>query len=167
MEDLTVDGHDSEDFFRYWVDEWHPIPASWAGAVRAANAFVIRQQLGALDTGATYQLSFKVRGKGIREGLCTLAYLGANENAPTKFTKTERGAKAVKDETKEEVHETEAFTSSTTWKNVEKTFTVRFKEKGIKALDTTTLAILEFKFELIQYLGECDIADVQLVKKAK
>ena len=167
MEELTVDGTDRDDFFRYWLDEWVPINAPWAGADRSASTFMIRQQLGALQTGATYHLSFKVKGKGIRDGTATLAYLGANENAPTKFTKSDRGAKAVKDETKEEIHEVEKFTSNTAWKTVEKTFTVHFKEKGIRALDATTLAILEFKFELMQYLGDCEIADVELVKKAK
>ena len=53
------------------------------------------------------------------------------------------------------------------WKPVEKTFTVHFRKKGIRALETTTLAMLEFKFQLTQYLGDCLIADVQLVPKAK
>jgi hypothetical protein len=167
MEELTVESKDDDDFFRYWLDEWVPIPATWAAADGAANSFVIRQLLKPLKVGATYQLSFKTRGKGIKEGTCTLAYLGANENTGTKFVKTGRGVKVDKDETKDEIHETEPLSSNNTWKNVEKTFTVRFKHKDIKKLETTTLAILEFKFELMQYLGECDIADVQLVEKAK
>jgi hypothetical protein len=167
MQELVVDGRDEDDYFRYWLDQWRPMNAQWAGYVRTANAFVIRQDLAPLEVGATYQLSFKTRGKGIREGVATVAYLGANDNTAAKFAKTGRGVKVDKDETKDEIHETESFTSNTAWKNVEKTFTVRFKEKNIKKLETTTLAILEFKFELIQYLGDCDIADVQLVKKAK
>ena len=35
-------------------------------------------------------------------------------------------------------------------------------DKTIKSLDTTTLAVLEFRFELEQYLGTCEIADVQV-----
>jgi hypothetical protein len=70
-----------------------------------------------------------------------------------------------KDETKDEIHEAEPFTSNAAWKDMEKTFTVRFKSKDIKKLETTTLAILEFKFELVQYMGECEIADVMLVEK--
>lgn len=167
MEELAVESQDDDDFFRYWLDEWVPIPATWAAADGAANSFVVRQLLKPLKVGATYQLSFKTRGKGIKEGICTLAYLGANENTGTKFVKTGRGVKVDKDETKDEIHETEPFTSNAAWKNMEKTFTVRFKHKDIKKLETTTLAILEFKFELIQQLGECDIADVQLVEKTK
>lgn len=167
MEELTLEGRDDEDFFRYWLDEWVPIPATWSGADAPANGFVLRQLLTPLKVGTTYRLSFKTRGKGIREGVCTLAYLGANENKSTKFVKTGRGVKVDKDETKDEIHETESFSSNQNWKSVEKTFTVHFKDKNIKKLETTTLAILEFKFELLQYVGECDIADVQLVEKGK
>jgi hypothetical protein len=60
-----------------------------------------------------------------------------------------------------------SFSSSGDWKKVEKTFTVRFGEKGVRQLETTTLAILEFKFRLPQYHGECEIADVQIVPKPK
>ena len=167
MEELTLEGRDDEDFFRYWLDEWVPINAPLAGADGSANSFVIRQLLTPLKVGATYHLSFKTKGNGIREGVCTLAYLGANENTATKFVKTGRGVKVDKDETKDEIHETETFSSNSAWKTVEKTFTVHFKHKDIKKLDTTTLAILEFKFELVQYLGECDIADVVLTEKGK
>lgn len=166
MEELAIDGRDDDDFFRYWREEWEPVPAYWAAEDGSANSYVMRQVIKPLKVGATYVLSFKTRGKGIRSGVCTLAYLGANENTATKFIKTGRGVKADKDETKDEIHETETFTSNTGWKNVEKTFTVRFKHKDIKKLETTTLAILEFKFELVQYLGECDIADVSIVEKA-
>ena len=168
MVDLSVDGKDSSDFFRYWLDEWVPIDASWAGYSRPADHFVIRQNLPPLKTGTTYQLSFKVKGRTIQNGMATVAFLGANENTPTKFEKGERGsAKPIKDETKEEVEETVNFSSGTAWKQVEKTFTVHFRQKGIRALETTTLAILEFKFSLTQYLGDCEICDVQLVPKAK
>ena len=167
LEELTIESRDDDDFFRYWLDEWVPIPATWAAADGAANSFVVRQLLTPLKVGSTYHLSFKTKGSGIREGVCTLAYLGANENTGTKFVKTGRGVKVDKDETKDEIHETESFSSNNAWKTVEKTFTVRFKHKDIKKLETTTLAILEFKFELLQYLGECDIADVQLVEKGK
>lgn len=155
--------------FRYWYDEWYPMKATWAGMSRAADAFVIRQDIAPLKVGATYQLSFKVRGRGIQNGAATVAFLGANENKPTKFaaSPTGRGAKVVKDETKEEVTETEKFTSAKSWTPVTKTFQVRFKDRNIKKIDNTTLAILEFKFNLPQYLGECDICDVQLVEKTK
>ncbi len=168
MQDLVVDGRDVDtDYFHYWAEEWRPLDAPYAGLVRTANSFMFRQLLKPLEVGATYQLSFKTRGKGIREGVCTVAYLGANENTAAKFVKTGRGVKADKDETKDEIHEALPFSSNNAWKDMEKTFTVRFKEKNIKKLDVTTLAILEFKFELMQQLGDCDIADVQLVKKAK
>jgi len=167
MQELVVDGRDAEDYFSYWAEEWRPHDAPYAGLVRTSNGFIIRQLLKPLEVGATYQLSFKARGKGIREGVCTVAYLGANEATAAKFVKSGRGVRPDKDETHDEMREAQTFTSTAGWKDVEKTFTVRFKEKNIKKLDVTTLAILEFKFELMQQLGECDIADVQLVKKAK
>jgi hypothetical protein len=168
MNELSVNGRDATDFFRYWAEQWEPMPATWAGWYQVADAFLIRQNLTPLKVGTTYQLTFKVKGVGIREGQATVAILGANENVATKFTRGERGSvKPVKDEASEEVLETVKFTSSKTWTNVEKTFAVHFKGKGIKALDTTTLAILEFKFQLPQYLAECEICDVQLVPKGK
>jgi hypothetical protein len=129
-----------------------------------ADAFMIRQQLGELSIGATYKLTFKVKGKGITDGACTVAYLGAAENVATKFQKNERGGtKAQKDETHEEVNVVEPFTSGNEWKSMEKTFTVSFKEHGLKKLPATTLAMVEFKFVLPQYGADCEICDVQLV----
>ncbi len=168
LADLSVDGRDATDYFRYWLDEWIPIDATWAGASRSADTFVIRQLLPPLKTDTTYQLTFKVKGRTIQNGTATVAYIGANEGKPTKFEKGERGAaKAIKDEIHEEKEENVTFSSTDAWKPVEKTFTVHFRKKGIRALDTTTLAILEFKFQLTQYLGDCLIADVQIVPKAK
>lgn len=168
MVPLIVDGRDDVDFFRYWWDEWYPMHADWASAVRPTNSFVIRQNLTPLKVGSAYTLSFKVKGAGIKEGMATVAYLGANENTPTKFQANVggRGFKAIKDEAHEETYETEKFSSTAQWRTVEKTFSVRFRDKMIKKLDVTTLAIIEFKFELEQYLGFCEIADVTLVAKA-
>jgi hypothetical protein len=164
---LAVNGKDDTDFFRYWREEWEPIPATWAGYTRAADAFLMRENLGPLKVGGTYQLSFKVKGKGLQDGLCTVAYIGAAENVATKFKKGERGSvKADKDETHEIVEVTEPFTNGNAWKNVEKTFTVGFKERGLKKLETTTLAIIEFKFVLPQYNADVQICDIQLVAKA-
>jgi hypothetical protein len=170
MVPLVVDGDmggDTKEFFRYWWDEWYPMKADWAAADRVTNSFVIRQDLTPLKVGATYALKFNVKGVGIKEGQATVGILGANENTPTKFSAAGRGSKALKDEAHEEIYESEKFSSSAQWKAVEKVFTVRFKDRAIKALDTTTLAILEFKFELDQYLGVCEIADVQVVPQGK
>jgi len=168
MVELAVDGRDDTYFFRYWLDEWIPIDARWAGYNRAADHFLVRQLLTPLKTGTTYELSFMVKGKAIQDAVATVAYIGANEGKPTKFEKGERGAaRAIKDEVHEQKEEIVNFSSSAEWKKMEKTFTVRFGEKGVRALETTTLAILEFKFRLPQYLGECEIADVKIVPKAK
>jgi hypothetical protein len=167
MTTLGVDGKDTEDFFRYWYEVWYPQPAPWAGWVRPSDQFVIRQEIGAIKTGVPYTLSFKVRGKAIQEGVATVAILGAAENVAKKFQKNERGAvKALKDETHEEILESEKFSSSNQWKTVEKTFTLNFKERALKTLTESTLAVLEFKYTLPQFSGECDICDVQLVAKA-
>jgi len=166
MSELGVDGKDTEDFFRYWYEVWYPINASWAGWVRPSNQFVLRQELGPLKPGGIYTLSFKVRGKAVQEGLATVAILGAAENVAKSFKKNERGAvKAVKDETHEILLESEKFGGADAWKNVEKTFTINFKEKALKQLPETTLAVIEFKYTLPQYSGHLDIADVQLVAK--
>ncbi|MEO6739597.1 MAG: VCBS repeat-containing protein [Chthoniobacteraceae bacterium] len=162
MVPLMVDGADSVDFFRYWWDQWYPMKANWAAGVRATNSFVIRQDLLPLKVGGNYTLSFAMKGAGIHDGQATVAFLGANENTPTKFAVAGRGMKAVKDEAHEEIYEVEKFSNSAQWKTVKKSFTVRFKDKTIKSLAATTLAILEFKFELDQYSGSCEIGDVQL-----
>jgi hypothetical protein len=164
MVPLAVNGRDDADFFRYWREEWVPVDVRWAGYGRMADAFLMRQSLGALTVGTTYKLTFKAKGKGIGDGVCTVAYLGAAENVATKFQRNERGGvKAQKDETHEETNVTAPFTSSDEWKSIEKTFTVNFKEHGLKKLTATTLAMIEFKFVLPQYAANCQICDVQLV----
>ena len=93
-------------------------------------------------------------------------YLGAAENVATKFKRGERGSvKADKDETHEIVEVTEPFTNGGAWKAMDKTFTVGFKERGLKKLDVTTLAVIEFKFVLPQYASDCQICDVELIAK--
>jgi len=105
-----------------------------------------------------------VKGKGITDGVATVAYLGAAENVATKFVKNDRGGvKPQKDEAHEEVNVTEPFSSGDQWKSMEKTFTVGFKEHNLKQLTGTTLAMIEFKFVLPQYSTDCEICDVQLV----
>ncbi|MDQ3623967.1 MAG: VCBS repeat-containing protein [Verrucomicrobiota bacterium] len=166
MVEVSVAGRDSTEFFGASADRWHSVSAPSAGDNRPTDAFLIRQQLGALETGMTYQLSFKVKGSKIEEGTCTLAYLGVVQNSPTKITRGERrSVKFEKDETKEEVHETAKFGDSNAWSPIEKTFEVRFKEKGVRDLETTTAALVEFKFRLPQYYGACEICDVQLKAK--
>jgi len=162
MVPLMVDGVDSIDFFRYSWDQWYPTAAGYGGSGRVTNSFIIRQTLTPLKVGGNYTLSFAMKGGGMRDAQATVAYLGANENSPTKFTPSGRGVKAVKDENHEELYETEKFSNSPQWKTVKKTFTVHFRDRNIKSLEATTLAILEFRFELEQYLGSCEIADVQL-----
>ncbi len=164
---LTVDGRDEEDFFRYWREEWEPMNATWAGYDRQADAVLIRQNLASLKVGGTYTLSFKTKGSGFQNGVCTVAYLGAAENVATKFKRGERGSvKADKNEAHEIVLVTENFAPGGAWKAVEKTFTVGFKERDVKKLENTTLAIIEFKFNLPQYFADCQICEVQLVAKA-
>jgi hypothetical protein len=163
MVPLIVDGLDSVDFFRYNWDQWYAMPANWSAGGRVTNSFVIRQTLTPLKVGGNYTLSFAMKGAGIRDGWATVGYLGANENTPTKFTVSGRGMKAIKDEAHEEIYEKENFSNSQGWKTIKKTFSVHFGNKTIKSLDATTLAILEFKFELDQYTGFCEIADVQVM----
>jgi hypothetical protein len=162
MVPLMVDGADSVRFFHYSWDQWYPLAAGSESGDRVTNSFIIRQNLTPLKVGGTYTLSFAMKGAGIRDGQATVAYLGANENKPTKFVPAGRGLKAVKDEAHEEIYETEKFSNSAQWKTIKKTFTVQFRDKSIKVLDVTTLAVLECKFELDQYTGSCEIADVQL-----
>jgi hypothetical protein len=164
---LSVDGKDRSDYFHYWAEEWEPIPANWAGYSRQADTVVLRQTLSTpLKVGGNYEVTFKAKGVGFENGICTVAYLGAAENVATKFKRGERGAvKAEKDDTHEIVEVTENFTAGGAWKNVSKSFTVAFKDKNLKKLDATTLGIIEFKFNIPQYSATCEICDVQLVAK--
>ena len=163
---ISIDGREVTDYFRDAGEQWTAVPAGAAAGVCSTDSFVVRQRLGALKLGATYQLSFKVKGTGIRGGACTVAYLGVAENAPRKVTRGNRGAVSIqKNETHEEVLVTESFSSGNAWKAVEKTFQVGFKESSLKKLEATTLAVMEFKFTLPQYASDCQICDVQLVAK--
>jgi hypothetical protein len=161
---LSVDGRDIEDYFRYWREEWETRPAHWAGFWREADAILMRQDLPGLKVGGNYVLKFKAKGVGFQNGVCTVAYLGAAENVATKFKRGERGSvKADKNETNEKIYVTENFNPGGAWKSYEKPFTVGFKERDLKKLETTTLAILEFKFNMPQYTTDCQICDVEIV----
>ena len=123
------------DYFRYWLDEWVPIDATWAGASRSADTFVIRQLLTPLKTGTTYQLNFKVKGRTIQNGVATVAYLGANEGKPTKFEKGERGVpKPSRTRSNEESEETVTFSSSATGRRSRRPSPSDFRQKGIRSL---------------------------------
>jgi hypothetical protein len=165
---IAIDGRndDSPDFFRVTREEWEPVPAGWAAWSRSTDTFILRQTVGALKNNGTYHLSFKVKGNGIEGGACTLALLGVAENAPKKLKRGERGGVSIeRNETKNEEYIIEPFSSGSTWKVVDKTFTVTFKDGAVKKLDTTTLAVLEFKFNLPQYAADCEICDVQITPK--
>lgn len=167
MTPLTVPGRVDQDFFRYWREEWEPRPAHWAGYDREADAVLIRQNLTSLKNGGSYTVRFKAKGVGFQNAVCTVAYLGAAENVATKFKRGERGSvKADKNEAHEIVLVTENFAPGGAWKTHEKTFTVGFKDRDVKKIETTTLAILEFRFNIPQYTTDCQITDVELVPAA-
>ncbi len=163
---IGIEGPDVTTYFRYDRYQWDPVPAGYDGYNRTSDRFEFRQQLGGLKVGATYQVSFKAKGTGLVDGSCTVAYLGAAENVPKKFTRGERGSvKVDKNETHEEVRVVENFSANSGWKNYEKSFQVVFKEKDLKKLEETTLAMIGFEFTLPQYAADCEICDVQLVEK--
>jgi len=167
---VSVEGRSDDSRF-FVVDryEWEAVPAGWDGWSRSSDCFIIRQQLPSLKVGGTYELSFKAKGVGMVDGSCTVAYLGAAETTGRKVVRGERGSvKIDRGEVHEEIRVTEPISANGAWKNYEKTFTVTFtKEKEIKALEQTTLAVLEFKATLPQYATDFQICDVQLVAKPR
>jgi len=167
MVPVGVDGKDIQVFFHYDRNEWEARPASWDAWHRSSDCFVMRQQLAALKVGGTYSLSFKAKGVGLVDGSCTVAYLGAAETTGKKFVRGERGSvKVDRGDVHEEVRVAVPFQAAGAWKDYEKTFTVAFtKEKEVKALEATTLALIDFTFTLPQYGSDCQICDVQLIAK--
>ena len=86
---------------------------------------------------------------------------------PTKFKRGERGSvKADKNEANEKVHVTENFTAGRRLEDHRENLHRRLQGARLKKLETTTLAILEFKFNLPQYSADCEICDVQIVPVA-
>ena len=139
-----------------------------AGAEQASSTtFVARTTLrSGLRPGATYVLSFKIKGRNVRNGTWTLAYLGSKENAPAKTEHGERGsAKVTRDAASEIENETGAFGPGAQWTTVTKIFQCNFKNPALKALNATSGAIFELRFAIPPFDGVLYVDDVQVVEK--
>lgn len=158
----AVAGRNTPDFFRNYVGIWYAMNAIRGSEYKPSNFFTVRQEIQNLKVGGSYTLSFKVRGAHINEGSASVAMLGVKQVTPIKVQKKERGADLVRNEKKEEIVEAHELVGGANWTSVTKTFQVGFKEKELKALDTPTFAILEFKAGLNPYDGVCEICDVQI-----
>lgn len=140
-------------------------PKTEAAAV--PNLFTItRSPEQALKVGATYTLSFKVKGN-FTDGAWTLAYRGYKEITPAKIERGERNsAKITRNEVKEDnLDVTSRMSGSSNWVTVTRTFDVKFKNRELADLGTTTGADLELHFTLPSPTAVFYLDDVQLVEK--
>jgi hypothetical protein len=166
----TVNGKNTDDYWRNWAGAWYAMPANRGGEFKQVNSYCIRQDLKGVKNHGTYTLSFKARGKKFQDGLATVALFGHVEVTPTKFERkpSGRGASAIRNEKTEEVFIRQDLKQSDKWESYSKTFTVAFaKEKELKSVPEPKFAILEFKAHLGQYDGELEVCDVALKEGAK
>lgn len=120
-----------------------------------------------LKVGASYLISFKVKGSGVRDARYSMAYRGHIENAPAKIERGERNsAKITRDETYEKQLETGTFSPGAQWTAVTKTFQCQFKDPNLKKLDLTTSSAFEIRFTLPTPESVIYIDDVQIVPKS-
>lgn len=120
-----------------------------------------------LKVGATYQLSFKVKGAGVRDARFAVAYLGHVENAPAKIVRGERNSATItRDESNETVDEPGTFSAGPQWTTVTKSFQCRFKQNALKRVEATTHVVLMFRFTLPTPESVLYLDDVQLVQKS-
>jgi hypothetical protein len=164
-----LDKNKSEQLFDAFPGRgWFTIDTTRTEMATPSDTFIIRQPLKTqLKVGATYAVSFKVKGRNFRDGQWTLAYFGHKQVAPPKIEREERGAARVKyNNIFEDVKESGALSPGAQWAPVAKTFTVRFpKQRELNKEATTHLVLLEFRAALPQFDSALYIDDVQLVEK--
>lgn len=127
------------------------------------NTFVLRKPEVPLKNNATYTLSFKYKGKNLRDARWTLAFRGVFERGPAKMERGDRGSvKVTKNEAIEEGKETGTLTQNNGWTTVTKAIKIRFKNRDLHQLKTVP-AILELRLSLTPD-GVAYFDDVQLVE---
>ena len=142
--------------------------ATRAAITAGTHVFVVQNVPTApLKVGGTYQLSFKVKGAGVKDARFIMAYYGRVENAPVKIEHGERDtAKIIRDESTEIGMEPGTFSPTPQWTAVTKTFKCHFQKPALKDLETTKAAVLQIRFTLPTLDSVLYLDDVQLVPKS-
>lgn len=141
--------------------------ASIVNAETGTHHFVLGTEIKtALRPGADYVLSFKIKGRGVREGTWALDYAGMRENAPARIDRGERGAATIShDVAREIVQESGTLTPGPGWTEVTRTFRVRFRDDRLNALKTTSHAALQLRFTLEPYESVLYLDEVRLIER--
>jgi hypothetical protein len=140
----------TRDLFDVVFGQIRPFTAERAARQTPVSTFIAHSIFKTqLKVGATYILSFKVKGANVRDAHWTLGYAGSKDHKSEAEMEYENGG----------------FAPGSQWAVVTKTFSVRFKNAALRDLPTTTAALLELKFTLMPYDGVIYIDDVQLVEK--
>ncbi|MDP9291025.1 MAG: hypothetical protein M3O82_01525, partial [Verrucomicrobiota bacterium] len=127
---------------------------------------VLRQTLKQLKIGATYTLSFKVKGAEAKKGSWTLFMHADDELAPDKITRGERGSVTRRTEMAvENIKEGGNISPNATWSTISKTFTVKFTNKDVNKSEMTKLVVLDVRFAPVPHSGVVYLDDFQLVEK--
>jgi hypothetical protein len=137
--------------------------AEWRILGASNRAFVIQQQL-KLQVDKTYTFTFQYKGSGIAKANVFLGWWGWKSLGERKVTYGARGASKVENNHANEIDQiSKDFGSSDAWKTFSQTFTVRFKDKNLKDVKSTHMAVLVIAFELRPPDGFLYLDDFQLV----
>lgn len=97
-----------------------------------ANYFALRQNNMSLETNKSYTLTFKCKGT-INDGKVYVGWFGSRTLSAAKIERGERGsAKVTRNVAEEEKSEQIQISSSPTWREYRKDFTVRFSDKDLQ-----------------------------------
>ena len=163
----------------WWRDGqmvWWPWPAAGGGAMWTdSNMAMIRRNLDPFPFNPTtsYKLSFKVKGRNVRNGHWTLALCGWGKRTEAKVAhRNDRGgATMTHDAIVEEVNESGDFAVTDSWITVTRSLLPNFdKEKQLNDPDNwkgvspiVYRALFEIRSTLQPESGVCYFDDVQLV----
>lgn len=161
----------SDPKFDYFFDHFNGaasmIPTADGNSRAPVNTFRMRAPLTApLKVGATYILSYKIKGRGVKNGRWTLA---ACAYQPT-GEKVEHGDRGSSHKTVSAVHEDlverGTMAPGASWSTVTREFTVQFKNKEANKIENTAWAGIELVIEVDPYVGAFYLDDVKLVPKS-
>lgn len=141
--------------------------ADSVGYPAPANLFVVRQTLTRrLRTNAEYEISFRVKGQGVRDAQATLAYIGQQELAPEKVVRGGRGsARVERSLATDEQEESFSFQVGGQWNTVSRNVRVNFRNRDLRDMETVSAAVFEIAFVLPDQDSTIYIDDVKLVER--
>ncbi len=110
-----------------------------------------------------YTLTFKIRGNRVSNGQVVIAARGSKRFGEDRKVVGERGRVTIQSNVvNEDFREAVSFSPGSSWTEVKKTFTVKFKQRDLSDVDKTESATLDFFFQLQPGDGVLYIKDVKI-----